>query len=272
MKGDAKAQEHCQQQLGGLMKSLLKACKKAKPRSNFLGGGSILLPPKNCNESVKDLFLHGQDLLKVETSQMLRQARKEEDKLNKNLLKAIESQDVPFVKWLLEQKADPGRPSSSWAWGLALHRRALQDAMVTPLHLAAEHCDAAAVQQLLRCGAPTEARAEGGTALKAVAVPRVLGAGGRPCAAVAEELLQHGANVSARDIFGRTALEVALQESNTAVAEVRPVCSIGPEALLARPQQRPQRLKLGPASCWCTWNSRRRFRLHKGSQRPGRFA
>ncbi|CAK9068069.1 unnamed protein product [Durusdinium trenchii] len=151
---------------------------------------------------------------------MLRQARKEEDKLNKNLLKAIESQDVPFVKWLLEQKADPGRPSSSWAWGLALHRRALQDAMVTPLHLAAEHCDAAAVQQLLRCGAPTEARAEGGTALKAVAVPRVLGAGGRPCAAVAEELLQHGANVSARDIFGRTALEVALQESNTAVAEV----------------------------------------------------
>ncbi|CAK9105748.1 Ankyrin-1 [Durusdinium trenchii] len=64
MKSETK--EPCQQQLGGLMRELQKACEQERPYEHrrFFEP----LPPKTCSESVKDLFLHGQDL--VDTSQV----------------------------------------------------------------------------------------------------------------------------------------------------------------------------------------------------------
>ncbi|CAK9023786.1 unnamed protein product, partial [Durusdinium trenchii] len=55
-------EDPCQQQLGGLMRDLQKVCEEAKPEEDRWGWFQSL-PAKTCVESVKELFLHGLELV-----------------------------------------------------------------------------------------------------------------------------------------------------------------------------------------------------------------
>ncbi|CAK9068074.1 unnamed protein product [Durusdinium trenchii] len=135
--------------------------------------------------------------------QVLRQVQRRKDRFNQQLLEAVQwHKPVASVERLLRLNADPA---------------AAYDADgVTPLHLATRGCQVDNARALLHHGAPTEAKTTDDENVPLMELASCHNADGP---VIAQQLLLGGANASARDWEGRTALDVALQ-SNRAVAEV----------------------------------------------------
>lgn len=132
-----------------------------------------------------------------------RQVQRRKDRFNQQLLEAVQwHKPVASVERLLRLNADPA---------------AAYDADgVTPLHLATRGCQVDNARALLHHGAPTEAKTTDDENVPLMELASCHNADGP---VIAQQLLLGGANASARDWEGRTALDVALQ-SNRAVAEV----------------------------------------------------
>ena len=56
--------QSCRKQLGGLLANLISACEEVPMKWDHLAI-PYGLPEKNCTESAKDLFLHGQDMVRT---------------------------------------------------------------------------------------------------------------------------------------------------------------------------------------------------------------
>lgn len=191
------------------------------------------------------------------TAQTASDADKANGKLQLDLVRAAEEDDLQRVTMLLKKHVVPdgsqGDGTTALHWAaynddlplakLLIGARAKPDARtrlrgLTPLHMAAETGDQALIDVLLSAGASVDAFNESGT------TPLMIASASGSTAAVTT-LLLHGANVNTREkANGETALFFAASHDRAEV--VRLLLSKGADAAVKTPVSKLARVSVGP--------------------------